>query len=81
MNINLLALEDGLVVLCVGFFVVFMFLTVLIGAMFIMGKIVAYLNKLFPVMVPAAGPVKSVSTGADEEIAVAIAAALLRQNH
>lgn len=81
MNINLLALEDGMVVLCVGFFVVFMFLTVLICAMFFMGKIIAYINKLFPVVSPVAVPVKSASLGVDEEVAIAIAAAILKKNH
>lgn len=81
METGLLALENGLVVLSVGFFVVFMFLTILIFAMGIMGKVVAYLNKLFPVAVAAAAPVKVSSSSADDEVAVAIAAALLKINH
>ncbi len=81
MNINLLALEDGLIVLSVGFFTVFLFLGILIFAMNIMGNLIKYLNKIFPAAVPAGAAVKKVSSGADEEIAVAIAAALLRQNH
>lgn len=81
METGLLALENGLVVLSVGFFVVFMFLTILIFAMGIMGKVVAYLNKLFPVAVATAAPVKVSSSSADDEVAVAIAAALLKINH
>lgn len=81
METGLLALENGLVVLSVGFFVVFMFLTILIFAMGIMGRVVAYLNKLFPVAVAAAAPVKVSSSGADDEVAIAIAAALLKINH
>lgn len=81
MNINILALEDGLVVLSVGFFVVFMFLTIMIFAMTIMGKIVAYLNKIFPPVIPATAPVKRISSDSDAEIAVAIAASLMKQNH
>ncbi len=81
MNINLIALEDGLIVLSVGFFTVFVFLGVLIFAMNIMGNLIKYLNKLFPVAAPVGVAVKKQSAGVDEEIAVAIAAALLKQNH
>ncbi len=73
MNINLIALQDGLVVLCVGFLVVFAFLTVMIFAMVIMGKVINFINKLFPVALPAQAPSKT-SSSVDEEIAVAIAA-------
>jgi len=77
MDMNII--QDGLTVMCVGFSVVFMFLIILIIAMHIMGKIVAYLNKIFPVSNAVSAPVK-VSSSSDDEIAVAIAAVLMKQN-
>ncbi len=73
MEINMLALQDGLVVLCVGFSVVFAFLTVMIFAMHIMSKVVSYLNKIFPVQTLAPQVSKSQAGSMDDEIAVAIA--------
>lgn len=73
--------ETGLTVLSVGFFVVFMFLTILIIAMTIMGKVVSYLNKVFPVAqaeLAGSKPALKTAGSADEEIAVAIAAVLMR---
>ncbi len=81
MDINLIALEDGLIVLSVGFLTVFVFLGILIFAMNVMGNFIKYLNKIFPAVVPAGAAVKKTFASVDEEIAVAIAAALLRQNH
>ncbi len=78
MNINLAILQDGFTVLCVGFSIVFSFLVVLIFAMSIMSKVVSYLNKLFPVAQPMPAVAKSASSNADEEIAVAIAAVLMK---
>lgn len=79
MNIDISKLQDGVTVLCVGFFVVFAFLTVLIFAMNIMSAVVRYLNKIFPVASPSLVAVKK-SAGGEEEIAVAIAAAILKMN-
>ena len=79
MNINLIGLEDGLTVLCVGFFTVFLFLGILIFAMNVMGKLVKYLNKVFPAAVPAGAAVKKQTTGADEELAIAIASVLMKK--
>lgn len=78
MNINLTLLQDGLVVLSVGFFVVFAFLTILIFAMGIMSAIVGYLNKIFPITQLEAAPQK-VSSGVEEEIAVAIASVMMKK--
>ena len=77
MNINLELLQDGFTVLSVGFSIVFAFLVVLIFAMNIMSAVVGFLNKLFPVAAEVSAPVKSSS--ADEEIAVAIAACLMKK--
>ena len=79
MNINLELLQDGLTVLCVGFSIVFAFLVILIFAMNIMGVVVGYLNKIFPVANAATVPAKSQSSGGEEEIAVAIAAVLMKR--
>lgn len=79
MNINLIGLEDGLTVLCVGFFTVFLFLGILIFAMNVMGKLVKYLNKVFPAALPAGVAVKKQTAGADEEIAIAIASVLMKK--
>ncbi len=80
MDINVEIFKDGLIVLCVGFLTVFTFLLVLIGAMNVMGKIVAYLNKLFPVASVHAVPVKQAAGNIDEEIAVAIASVFIKQH-
>lgn len=79
MNISLELLQDGFTVLSVGFSIVFAFLVILIFAMSIMSKVVGFLNKIFPVALPAAAPSKQVSSSADEEIAVAIAAVLMKK--
>ncbi|MCD8024729.1 MAG: OadG family protein [Candidatus Gastranaerophilales bacterium] len=76
---DMMIIKDGLVVLCLGFSVVFAFLVVLIISMGIMSKIVAYLDKIFPVASPVPVVQKRTSNTADEEIAVAIAAAILKQ--
>ena len=78
MNINLELLQDGFTVLSVGFSIVFAFLVVLIFAMNIMSAVVGFLNKIFPVAAEVSAPVKS-SSSADEEIAVAIAACLMKK--
>jgi len=79
MNINLELLQDGFTVLCVGFSIVFAFLVILIFAMNIMSKIVGFLNKIFPVALPASAPSKQISSSIDEEVAVAIAAVLMKK--
>lgn len=74
-------LQNGLTVLIIGFSIVFSFLVIMIFAMQIMGKVVAWLNKLFPVAVATSAPVKTTSSAGGDEIAIAIAAALLKKNH
>lgn len=71
--------EEGLVVMLTGMGAVFIFLVILVIAMFIMGAIVAKLNKLFPVKVLEAAPARKQSVSVGEDIAVAIAAALSRR--
>ena len=70
-------LEEGVIVMLAGMAVVFIFLSILVAAMFLMGAIVKQLNKLFPAKVfeTTPGKPKLVSSGIDE-VAVAIAAVL-----
>ncbi len=74
---DLVLLQQGLTVLCLGFAVVFAFLSVMIFAMGIMGRVIGYLNEVFPPQVTSAVPVKK-TANEDEEIAVAIAAVYAR---
>jgi len=72
-----IVLEEGLVAMIVGMTVVFLFLIIMIFSMDIMSKIVLWLNKIFPEqIVETAKKVKKVATGGEEEVAVAVAAAL-----
>lgn len=71
-------LKEGLVLMCTGMGTVFSFLVILWFAVSIMGKVVGYLNKIFPEQIQsAAAPVKAALS--DVEIAIAIAAAKLRK--
>ncbi len=81
MNFNLAALEDGTIVLMVGFFIVFMFLSIMIVTMNISQKVIEYINKLCPLAAKELIQEKKAPSGADEEVAVALAAAILKQNH
>lgn len=71
-------LNEGLSLMFVGVGTVLFFLIVLWFAITIMGKVVGWLNKIFPEQVEA---VKTVATKAksDVEAAIAIAAAKLRK--
>lgn len=76
---DLTLLKDGLITMCLGMGVVFVFLTILIYAMDIMSKVVGYLNEIFPEVVAAPAKSKKTNTAKeDEQIAVAIAAAVAR---
>lgn len=71
-------LNEGLTTMAVGMGTVFSFLIVLWVVVSIMGKVVGFLNKIFP------EEVKTVTTAvktvcADVEVAIAIAAAKLRR--
>ncbi len=74
-------LTEGLVAMLIGMGTVIMFLCLTIVAMYGMSFVVGKLNKLFPeVVAQAAGVKKAVtSTNEDENIAVAIIAALLKK--
>ena len=67
-------LNEGLITMATGMGTVFCFLIILWIAVFLMGKVVGYLNKIFPVAAETAKTtVKNVSS--DVEVAIAIAAA------
>lgn len=80
---NISPAMQGIIVMIIGFSTVFVFLTILIFAMHIQRAVVSYLNKIFPVAAPQAAASKASKTvrgGDDEVIAVAIAAACLKEN-
>ena len=71
-------LNEGLATMAVGMGTVFSFLVILWVVVMMLGKIVAYLNKLFPAEIETiTKTVKAVSD--DINIAVAIAAAKLKR--
>ena len=73
-------LGNGLALLAIGMGFVLAFLTLLIFAMGIMSKVVAWLNKLFPEAVEEVkSAAKKVSANVDEAIAVAIAAIMAQR--
>lgn len=72
-------LNEGLILMGVGMGTVFAFLVVLWFAVFCMGKVILYLNKIFPEQTQAPASVKATATTAGAEIAIAIAAAKNRK--
>lgn len=79
---TLALLEEGLIVLAIGFSSVFVFLTIMIFAMNIQAVVIEYLNKVFPVAAAEASSPKAVRSSSDDaEIAIAVACATLKQNH
>lgn len=71
-------LNDGLATMAVGMGTVFSFLVILWAVVMMLGKVVAYLNKLFPAEVETiTKTVKAVSD--DLNVAIAIAAARLKR--
>ena len=71
-------LNEGLTLMATGMGTVFSFLVILWLAVSIMGKVVGWLNKIFPEEVQAAPAAVNAGTG-DVELAIAIAAAKLRK--
>ena len=73
-------LAQGIAVMCIGMGTVLAFLCITIFSMFIMSRVVKKLNEIFPEAVPqAAGSVKVVKSNDDENVAVAILAAVLKK--
>lgn len=72
---NLALLEDGLIVMIIGMGTVFVFLSIMIFAMHLNGKVLQVLNKFFPEEIPVEKkPVQKSDN--NEEIALAIACAM-----
>ena len=73
-------LSNGLTLLGMGMGFVLSFLVILIFAMFVMSKVVGFLNKVFPEAVEEVKTVaKKATAGIDEAIALAIAAAIAKK--
>ncbi len=73
-------LAQGIAVMCIGMGTVLAFLCITILSMFIMSRVVKKLNEIFPEAVPqAAGAAKVVKSNDDENVAVAILAAVLKK--
>lgn len=70
-------LENGLIVTIVGMGTVFMFLTLLVFAMSIMSKTVAWVGKFMPEVQETPVTVSTKRASSDEDVAVAIAVAKL----
>lgn len=71
-------LNDGVFIMVIGMGTVFVFLTILIGAMNLNEKILKFINKYFPEEIPEVNLPKKKDNTKDEEIAVAIASAIRR---
>lgn len=73
-------LAQGVAVMCIGMGTVLAFLCITILSMFIMSRVVKKLNEIFPEAVPqTAGAAKVVKSNDDENVAVAILAAVLKK--
>ena len=72
-------LADGLTLMVIGMGTVLLFLCLMIVSMTIMSKVVIWLNKIFPEAVPQLATAKKTAAGNDEEIAVAILAAMFKK--
>ncbi len=73
-------LNEGLALMATGMGTVFSFLVILWFSVSIMGKVVLYLNKIFPEEVTNKPVLVNTDSNNDVEIAVAIAAAKYRNN-
>ena len=76
MDITLL--KDGIFVMIIGMGTVFIFLSIMIVAMNLNGKILKIVNKYFPEEIPVEKSNKKTAKKDDAEIAVAIACAIAR---
>lgn len=71
-------LKDGMILMLVGMTTVFFFLTILWFSVSLMGKLITYLDKVFPEKSESVPTVKRTSDS-DTEVAVAIAAAKIKR--
>jgi len=73
-------LQEGLIITVVGMSTVLLFLTILVFAMQLMAKSIAFVNKFMPEAVEVPVAVRKENKSDDEEIAVAIAVAKMNMN-
>lgn len=74
---NLELLSEGSILMVIGMGTVFSFLCILICSMFVMSRVIGFLNKIFPeAVVELNTSKKSSSSSKDDEIALAIACAI-----
>ncbi len=73
---DLMLFKEGFIVMVIGMGTVFIFLTIMIWAMNINEKVLKVVNKYFPEEIPEIKKPQKKSAGQDEEIALAIAAAV-----
>lgn len=76
MDITLL--KDGVFVMIIGMGTVFIFLSIMIVAMNLNGKVLQVINKYFPEEVPQEKTSRKTAKKDDEEIALAIACAVAK---
>ena len=70
---------EGLAIMLIGVGVVFTFIVLTIFSMIIMSKVVMYLNKIFPEVVPQVAGAPKAKVSDDSQIAVAIAMAMTKK--
>ena len=71
--------NDALLVMIIGMGTVFVFLTVMIWAMDFNGKVLQFVNKIWPEEVPEEAKPRRISqTSDEEEVALAIACAMAK---
>ena len=71
--------NDALLVMIIGMGTVFVFLTVMIWVMDLNGKVLQFVNKIWPEEIPAETKnVKKSTVNTDDEIALAIACAMVK---
>lgn len=72
-------LQDGLLIACIGMGVVMIFLTLMMGVMKITDVVMVKLNTIFPEEIKEE-PKRNIPSKQDEEIAIAIAVAMKKNN-
>lgn len=75
---DLTLLKDGVFVMIIGMGTVFIFLSIMIVAMNLNGKVLQVINKYFPEEIPQEKTSRKSTKKDDEEIALAIACAVAK---
>lgn len=73
---DLSLLKEGAIVMVIGMGTVFLFLTIMIGAMNVNEIVLKFIGKYFPEEIPEVKVAKKKPENSDEEIALAIACAI-----